>query len=313
MAALSVNPWPPAGAAPRVLVLGGGYTGRRFAAALEALGVPAVLTCRGEPPAGGSWLRFDPAGGHLPAPEQLAGITHGLITIPPGADGEDPVLAGLAPQLRQLPLEWLGYLSTTGVYGDQGGGWVDETMAPAPGPGRSSARLRCEQAWRASGLPVQVLRLPAIYGPWRNPFASLRQGTARLVHKPGQVFSRIHVDDIVGALLHLIALPAARRPATVILADNAPCPSSEVLGYAAHLLGCPLPAVQPYATMAASLSPMARSFWQENRRAGNRLLCADLGYRLRYPTYREGLAACLAEEQSAGSGGGGDAPGTPRS
>ncbi|MFM9110695.1 MAG: SDR family NAD(P)-dependent oxidoreductase [Prochlorococcaceae cyanobacterium] len=313
MTAVVVNPWGPQEPPARVLVLGGGYTGQRFAAALERLGVPTLLTCRGEAPPGGRWLRFDPAAGHQPGPGALEGVSHGLVTIPPDADGKDPVLGSLGPTLAGLPLRWLGYLSTTGVYGDQAGAWVEETTPPAPGPGRSSARLACENAWRARDLPLQVLRLPAIYGPWRNPFAGLRQGTARLVHKPGQVFSRIHVDDIVGALLHLIALPPQRRPSTLILADNAPCPSSELLGYAAHLLGLPLPAVQPYATIAASLSPMARSFWQENRRAGNGLLCGAVGYRLRYPTYREGLLACLAEEQSAGSGGGGPTPGTPSS
>jgi nucleoside-diphosphate-sugar epimerase len=298
-----------------MLVFGGGYTGRRLAAALATRGMPVLLTSRQPRHAGpGRWLVFDPATGQLPDPAELEGLTHALVTIPPDAEGRDPVLRHLEPLLRQQPLEWLGYLSTTGVYGDRRGGWVDETMAPQPTPGRSAARLQAEEAWRTSGLPVQVLRLPAIYGPGRNPFASLREGSARLVHKPGQVFSRIHVDDIVGAVMHLLQLPPQRRPHTLILADNAPCPSSEVLGYAAHLLGCRLPEVQPYGSIADSLSPMARSFWSENRRAGNRLLCQGVGYQLRYPTYREGLAACLAEEQSAGScGGGSGTPGTPSS
>jgi nucleoside-diphosphate-sugar epimerase len=140
---------------------------------------------------------------------------------------------------------------------------------------------------------VQVLRLPAIYGPGRSPLETLRNGTARLIHKRGQVFSRVHVDDIVGALLHCIALPASERPDTLILADACPCPSSEILGYAAFLLDCPLPNVQRYEDMAAAMGPMARSFWSENRRASSRLLRDGLGYRLRYPTYREGLPSCL--------------------
>lgn len=297
-----------------MLVCGGGYTGQRLARALAALGVPVLLTSR-QPRQGGPgrWLVLDPANGHLPSDADLAGLSHVLVTIPPDGEGRDPVLQHLGARLRQQPLQWLGYLSTTGVYGDRNGGWVDERQTPSPAPGRSTARLKAEQAWQASGLPVQVLRLPAIYGPWRNPFAGLRDGSARLVHKPGQVFSRIHVDDIVGAVLHLLQLPANRRPPILNLADNAPAPSSEVLGWAAHLLGCRLPEAQPYARIAPDLSPMARSFWSDNRRACNRLLCQGVGYRLRYPTYREGLAACLAEEQSAGAGGGGGTPGTPSS
>jgi nucleoside-diphosphate-sugar epimerase len=204
----------------------------------------------------------------------------------------------LAP-LRRQPLQWLGYLSTTGVYGDTGGAWVSESSPTAPALGRSRARLESERLWLGSGLPVQSFRLPAIYGPGRCPFQQLRQGTARLIHKPGQVFCRIHVDDIVGALLHGAALPATDRPAVINVSDDAPCPSSETLGYAAHLLGCKLPPVQRFEAMAASMSPMALSFWADNRRVSNQLLCQGLGYRLRYPSYREGFAASLREEQAS--------------
>jgi nucleoside-diphosphate-sugar epimerase len=147
---------------------------------------------------------------------------------------------------------------------------------------------------------VQSFRLPAIYGPGRCPFTQLRQGTARLVHKPGQVFCRIHVDDIVGALLHCAALPSPQRPAVINVSDDTPCPSSETLGYAAHLLGCKLPPVQRFDAIAAAMSPMALSFWADNRRVSNHLLCQQLGYRLRYPSYREGFAASLQEEQASG-------------
>ncbi|MEB3322939.1 MAG: SDR family NAD(P)-dependent oxidoreductase [Synechococcaceae cyanobacterium] len=290
----SVNPAARSGA--RALVLGGGYTGGRFAAALQARGVPVTVTHRQQPPPTAPplpWLRFDPASGAVPAATALAGTTHLLVTIPPGHDGGDPVLASLARVLPALPLVWVGVLSTTGVYGDQGGAWVDETTPPRPLLERSRARLTAEEAWRRSGLPVQVFRLPAIYGPGRTPFESLRNGTARLIHKPGQVFSRVHVDDIVGGLLHCLALPEARRPDTVVVADTMPCPSSETLGYAAHLLGCRLPEVQAYAHIAEGMGAMARSFWSENRRASSRLLRETLGYRLRYPTYREGYRSCL--------------------
>jgi nucleoside-diphosphate-sugar epimerase len=287
--------------AARVLVLGGGYTGQRFAAALAAQGAAVWLTHRGAtPPAaapGLQWLRFDPDEGH--ELELPADLSHGLVTIPPGSDGRDAALRHLLEPLRQQPLQWLGYLSTTGVYGDVQGAWVDESSPTRPGLARSQARLACEQAWLASGLPVQSFRLPAIYGPGRCPFQQLQAGTARLVHKPGQVFCRIHVDDIVGALLHCLALPAAERPALVNVSDDAPCPSSETLGYAAHLLGCKLPPLQRFCSIAPSMSPMALSFWADNRRVRNHRLCQELGYRLRYPSYREGFRASLEEERQA--------------
>ena len=283
----------------RLLVLGGGYTGQRFGRTLAERGLAVTLTRReaspgnGGDPGGERWVRFDPATGVVPPAEDLDGTTHVLVTIPPDGSGADPVLTHLAGLLKTLPLTWVGYLSTTGVYGDRGGGWVDETTPEAPGLGRSRARLAAEMAWRREELPLQVFRLPAIYGPDRTPFRDLRQGTARLIHKPGQVFCRIHVDDIVGALLHCIGLPAHRRPPTLILADEAPCPSSETLGYAAHLLGCKLPEVQSWGAIEAAMSPMARSFWSENRRVSSLLLREGLGYRLQFPTYREGYNDCL--------------------
>jgi len=287
----------------RVLVVGGGYTGQRFAAAAAALGARVWLTHRGlTPPQSGPatglpWLRFDPDNGHgLELPE---GITQVLVTIPPDSGGSDVALEQLLDPLRRQAITWLGYLSTTGVYGDAQGGWVDETSATEPNLRRSQARLRCERAWLSSGLPAQSFRLPAIYGPGRCPFQQLQAGTARLVHKPGQVFCRIHVDDIVGTLLHCLQLPAARRPALLNVSDDCPCPSSETLGYAAHLLGCKLPPLQRYADIAGQMSPMALSFWADNRRVSNRRLCHELGYQLRYPSYREGFAASLQEERQA--------------
>lgn len=291
----------------QLLVLGGGYSGRRFAAAMAQAGFGVTVTHRGPRDSAGAnpwrWLAFDPDAGLVPRAGDLAGTTHLLSTIPPNRQGQDPALEALAPLLRELPLDWVGYLSTTGVYGDRQGGWVDETSEPAPGLERSRARLVCEQAWLSSGLPVQSFRLPAIYGPGRSPFNGLQQGSSRLVHKPGQVFCRIHVDDIVGALSHCLTLPAPARPQLLNVSDDYPCPSSETLGFAAHLLGCKLPPVQAFASVAASMGPMALSFWAENRRVHNRRLCQDLGYSLRYPSYREGFGACLAEERA-----GADAP-----
>lgn len=285
----------------RVLVIGGGYTGQRFATAIAARGARVWLTRRGETDnrptgeGGLTWLRFDPANGQ-PLTTLPEGLSHVLVTLPSSGEGSDAALDQLLPALRQQPLDWLGYLSTTGVYGDSGGAWVDERSPTEPTLPRSRARLRCEQRWLDSGLPVMSFRLPAIYGPGRCPFEQLRQGSARLVHKPGQAFCRIHVDDIVGALLHSLALPPTRRPAVLNVSDDAPCPSSETLGYAAHLLGCKLPPLQRFEAVAGSMSPMALSFWADNRRVSNRLLCEGLGYRLRYASYREGFRASLAEE-----------------
>lgn len=301
MATGGVNPALPSS----VLVLGGGYSGRRFAAALRRRGCAVTLTRRAEPSEadtagedGCRWLRFDPEAGVIPAAADLAGIEAVLVTIPPDAQGRDPVLQHLGNSLEALAPRWVGYLSTTGVYGDTGGAWVDEDSPTGPTLPRSVARLACEQAWRQLALPLQIFRLPAIYGPGRSPLDQLRNGTARLIHKPGQVFSRVHVDDIAGALLHCLALPPERRPPTLILSDTCPCPSSELLGYAAHLLNCKLPPVQPYTRIEAQLSPMARSFWSENRRASSRRLREELGYRLRFPSYREGLAAALTDRRT---------------
>lgn len=284
-----------------LLVVGGGYTGQRFATAARQAGFRVVLTSRDPNRCDGrTWLPFDSASGLQPDPGALQGISHVLVTAPPDGEGQDPCLQQLGPLLRDLPLQWLGYLSTTGVYGDTGGAWVDETGPLMAGSRRSQARVAAEQQWLASGLPLQIFRLPAIYGPGRCPFQALQAGTSRLIHKPAQVFSRVHVDDIAGALLHCLQRPATQRAAVLNVADNAPCPSSETLGYAAHLLGCKLPQVERYDRISEQLSAMARSFWAENRRASNRLLCQGLGYQLRYPTYREGYRASLAEERLAG-------------
>ncbi len=303
-----LNPWPTVnpqalGAIGRLVVFGGGYTGLRLARVLDALGVPVTLTHRQPSPppelTPRHWLGFDTARGVLPGAADLAGMTHALVTIPPNDQGRDPVLSALLPLVRQAAPVWVGVLSTTGVYGDHGGQWVREDADARPAPGRSQARLRCEHAWRESALPLQIFRLPAIYGPGRSPFAALLEGRARLIHKPGQVFSRIHVDDIVGALLHCLSLPAEERPTLLNLADAEPCPSSETLGYAAHLLDHKLPPVERFADVADSMSPMARSFWMENRRTDSQRLQVELGYPLRYPSYREGYREGCAADWTA--------------
>jgi len=287
----------------KLLILGGGYSGSRLAKTAAARGISGVISHRqpaeaSPAPPGWRTVTFDSGCDRVPSSADLLGITHVVSTIAPESDGSDPVVRCLGGVLQQLQPLWVGYLSTTGVYGDSGGAWVDETTTCRPRAGRSQARLDCERAWQSLGLPLQIFRLPAIYGPARNPFADLRAGRSRLLHRPGQVFCRVHVDDICGALLHCLALPPLRRADIVNVSDDAPCPASEQLGYAAHLLNCKLPPLQRYTDAAAAMSPMARSFWGENRRVRNTLLQEQLGYRLRYPTYREGLRACLAEEGS---------------
>ena len=274
----------------RLLVMGGGYTGQRLATRAREAGVHTLLTSRkpqlSKPDT--TWLQFDSRNGITPEGSDLEGVSHVLVSIPPDDQGGDPVLRHLGSVLRSLPLSWVGYLPTTGVYGDTGGAWVDET-APTPASAkRSRARLEAERAWLESGLPVQIFRLPAIYGPGRTPFRSLQAGESRLIHKPGQVFSRVHVEDIAGTLLHCWSLPEGDRPQLLNVADNYPCSSSETLSYAAHLLGCKLPTVERFDCVEASMSPMARSFWMENRRVSNRRLCRQLGYQLKYPTFQKG-------------------------
>lgn len=223
-----------------------------------------------------------------------------LICAAPGPDG-DPALASFAAPLRHARLGWLGYLSTTGVYGGKNGVWVDEETPPAPAGERGRARVQAESDWRqlaeSAGLPLHVFRLAGIYGPGRGPFAKLRAGTARRIIKPGQVFSRIHVEDIAQALLASIIRP---EPGAVYnLCDDDPAPPQDVLAHAAALLQMPAP--PEVAFDKADLSPMARSFYSESKRVSNTRLKRDLGVALRYPDYRTGLAAILEAEARAES------------
>lgn len=223
----------------------------------------------------------------------LHGTTHLLHSIPPGTDG-DPVLNAASEAIAALPaLQWTGYLSTVGVYGDQKGAWVDEETPVAPNSQRTHARVAAETAWLAFGteigVPVQIFRLAGIYGPGRSAFDKLKDGTARRIVKPGQVFSRIHVEDIASVLEASIAQPHAG--AIYNVADDEPAPPDEVIAHAAELLGVPPPPAVPFEE--ADLSPMARSFYQGTRRIGNKRIKSELGVSLRYPTYRDGLAALL--------------------
>jgi nucleoside-diphosphate-sugar epimerase len=262
-----------------------GGTARTNAKALADAGFEAVV--------------FD---GHAPSPEvsdALKHATHLLVSIPPGTGG-DPTLLHHARDLEGSPsIEWIGYLSTVGVYGDHGGAWIDETTPATPAQARSHWRLAAETAWLAlgqrSGKRVQVFRLPGIYGPGRSAIERVREGTAQRIVKPGQVFNRVHVDDIAGALAAAIAGRGAHDIYNVT--DDEPAPPQAVIAYAAGPLHMPAP--PEIAFEDAKLSPMAASFYAENKRVSNARMCNELGVTLKFPSYREGLQAILA--QSAAS------------
>lgn len=230
----------------------------------------------------------------------LDAATHLLISAAPDADG-DPVLRALKPEIeaRRVQFHWVGYLSTTGVYGDHDGGWVDEATALTPATARGQARVAAEAEWQELNLPLHIFRLAGIYGPGRGPFAKVRAGTARRIVKPGQVFSRTHVEDIAQVLAASIARP---NPGAVYnVCDDDPAPPEDVIAYAAELLEQPVPVAEDFAT--AEMTPMARSFYAESKKVRNDRIKEELGVTLRYPDYRAGLQALLALEQSGPSQG----------
>lgn len=215
-----------------------------------------------------------------------------LVSAGPDATG-DPVLARFRDGLRTASPDWVGYLSTTAVYGDHGGDWVTEDTPTAPASARGKARVQAENAWcdlaAQAGWPLHIFRLAGIYGPGRSPVDKLRQGKSRRIIKPGQIFSRIHVDDIGQVLAASIRQP---QPGAVYnVCDDLPCPPQEVIEYAAAKTGLPLPRAEDFDT--AEMTPMARSFYSESKRVSNRRIKSDLGVRLLYPDYFSGLAGLI--------------------
>ena len=276
------------GAMNTLLSLGHGYTSDVLARRLIAQGWSVIGTTRNrdravEMAAAGVEPMLWP-GDLDPA---LARATHILAAAAPDAAG-DPFLTA-APQIAQSRAVWVGYLSTTGVYGDHEGGWVDETTPLTPGSTRGALRVLAEKQWQATGLPVHIFRLAGIYGPGRGPFEKVRDGSARRIIKQGQVFSRTHVEDIAQVLAASIARPDPGAAYNVC--DDDPAPPEDVLSHAAHLLGLPEPPAVAFEE--ADLSPMARSFYSESKRVKNDRIKDDLGVRLLYPSYREGLQALL--------------------
>lgn len=255
----------------RLFIFGLGYTASRIGTAFVAQGWEVVSTGRS------GTLRFDDTSNVRLA---LADASHVLSSVPPSADG-DPVLESYGEAFGG---KWLGYLSSTGVYGDTGGAWVDET-API-GTGRRTARAECDAEWLARS--ARVLRLPGIYGPGRSALDRVLEGRANRIDLPWQVFSRVHVDDIVQGCLRSLDGPAGAYN----LADDLPASQNAVIEQACYLLGLSPPPLQ--SLDQAGLSPAARAFYAENRRVSNRKAKRMLGWQPSYPSYREGLAALLA-------------------
>ncbi len=287
-------------ATSHLFCFGLGYSASALALAKRAEGWRVSGTRRiGEPgdelaAAGIEVVSFDDEHPLDDALHRLGPVTHLLSSIPPGTDG-DPVIALHFFDLAHLErLNWVGYLSTTGVYGDRGGGWVDETAEPAPTQDRGRRRLEAENRWldlwHAFGLRVHIFRLAGIYGPGRNPLAQARDGSAKRIVKLGQLFSRIHRDDLVAVLAASMGRPEAG--AVYNVCDDRPAPPDEVVAFACALLGIAPPPATPFEE--AELSDMARSFYAENRRVRNDRIKHDLGVSLAYPDYETGLRALAA-------------------
>ncbi|MEX0697955.1 MAG: SDR family oxidoreductase [Dongiaceae bacterium] len=281
----------------RLFVFGLGYSAGRFALAMrgkaEWIGgtvqtIEKAVALAAEPAV--RPYAFDGTSPGVGIAEAVKVATHVLISAPPGESG-DPVLQHHRATILAAPgLKWIGYLSTVGVYGDYAGAWVSEATTPHPKSERAIRRLAAEQAWGAIAterdVPLAIFRIAGIYGPARNAFVNLAEGRAHRIVKAGQVFNRIHVDDIVAALLAALDGNAA---GIFNLADDEPTPPQDVVAFAARLMGVDPPLEMPFDK--ADLSPMARSFYGENKRVSNKRLRQELGVALRYPTYREGLSA----------------------
>ncbi len=281
-----------------MLIVGLGASGRAAASQALARGFVVAATARDPSRVAMPGVAVH---GFAAAGPAIAAATHLLVTAPPGEAEGDPVLALHGAALAVAAnLRWIGYISTTGVYGDRGGGWVDEATAPAPGQPRSERRLAAEQGWRAAaaGRALDLFRTAGIYGAGRSVFDDLRSGTARRTIAPGHAFGRIHVQDIGRAVVTAAAQDLAPGVRVLHLSDDLPAASADVVMEAARLLGLDPPPAETLAEVWPRMSPMARSFWTENRRLRNDMTRAALGQGWLYPTYREGLAAILSSERS---------------
>lgn len=291
-----------------MLIFGHGYAAAALTRRLRAAGWSVSGTTRSDPgrvsAVGAKPINWLDDNGQLE--DEIARADAILSSVAPDANAGhsevDPVITRFAGALRSARPKWVGYLSSTNVYGDHDGGWVDEETPPNPSMPRAMARVKAEQEWAElsarSGWPLSIFRLAGIYGPGRGPIEKLRSGKARRIVKPGQVFSRIHVDDIAGAIM--ASLSQAHRstePRIFNLCDDDPAPPQQVIAEAAQMLGLPVPEEEDFAL--ADMSPMARSFYADSKRVSNARLKSELGYKLLYPDYRSGLAAILSAEDRA--------------
>ncbi len=276
----------------KFLILGCGFSGSFFAKTIRKLGYTALTSSRYKKKDPDSFI-FNSENGTVPDKKIFDGVTHILSCIPPDKNGKDPVLRSLKNELKSLSLEWVGYLSTTGVYGNTMGDWVYETDQPNPFQKRSHKRLNCEKEWIESDLPIQIFRLPGIYGPGRSTFETIKNKKIRVISKKNQVFSRIHVADIANAIIYLLENKNSLRFHQIInIADDEPCSQIEVIQYCYDLLNLKMPKPILFEEAKNELSPIAQSFWMENRRVSNKLLCETLGYKLIYKNYKLGLKNC---------------------
>ena len=279
----------------KFLILGCGFSGSFFAKTIRQLGCTALTSSRSENKDPNSFV-FNSANGIVPNDKIFDGVTHILSCIPPDTNGKDPVLKSLKGKLQNLSLEWVGYLSTTGVYGNTKGDWVSEINKPNPCQKRSHNRLNCEKEWIESGLPAQIFRLPGIYGPGRSTFEAIKSQKIRVISKEHQVFSRIHVADITNAIIFLLQNKDSLKFHQIInIADDEPCSQIEVIQYCYDLLGLKMPKPILFEEAKKELSAIAQSFWMENRRVSNKLLCETLGYKLIYKNYKIGLKDCFSD------------------
>ena len=277
----------------KFIIFGGGFSGQFIANEIRNLGCEALTSSRQIQKDNRSFV-FNSLSSALPPEHIFDGTTHVLSCIPPDKSGEDPVLSRLHNKLKSLDLEWVGYLSTTGVYGNTFGEWVTEKDPVNPLQDRSKRRLQCERSWLNTNLPIQIFRLPGIYGPGRSTLESILKKNIRVIHKPNQVFSRIHVADIANAILYLLLKINNENFKQIInIADNYPTSQIEVIEHSYKLLGLKMPEPMNFDDAKKLLSPIALSFWEENRRISNTLLCKDLGYKLIHENYKSGLKSCL--------------------
>ena len=277
----------------KFLVFGGGFSGDYFAKSIRKLGCIALTSSRTEKNDPNNFI-FNSEKNLIPEDSIFEGVTHILSCIPPDKDGKDPVLKSLKQKITSLNLNWIGYLSTTGVYGNTHGNWVSENDKPKPFQERSQRRLKCEKEWINSNLPIQIFRLPGIYGPGRSTLEAIASRKIKVIYKKNQVFSRIHVADIANAIIYLIQFKNNLDFHQIInIADDEPCSQIEVIKYGYQLLGLKMPDKILFEEAKKDLSPIAQSFWIENRRVSNKLLCKKLGYKLIYKNYQVGLNNCL--------------------